>query len=74
MSDGSVEFHVTSRGGDEPTATFALCHERFSLDLIFGHLAGAHDIDVKVAEWPDGEPVIVDQTLQPDDFGSLNRT
>jgi hypothetical protein len=23
-------------------------------------------------EWPDGEPVIVDHTLKPDDFGSTD--
>lgn len=66
-----VRFNIESRGDvDEPTATCALCGERFPLDLILGHLTGAHDLDVEIETWPDGSPVIVDSTLQPDDFAS----
>jgi len=34
------------------------------------HLLEMHNIDVSeaVTKWPDGEPVIVDHTLEPEDF------
>lgn len=65
-----VRFNIVSRDADEPTATCALCGERFPVDLILGHLAGAHELDIEVETWPDGSPVIVDSTLEPDDFAS----
>lgn len=64
-----VNFNIVSRGDvDEPMATCALCGERFPLELILGHVAGAHDLDIEIEEWPDGSPVIIDSTLEPDDF------
>jgi hypothetical protein len=38
------------------------------VELLRGHLRGAHDVDIELAEWPDGEPVVIDTTLEPDDF------
>lgn len=67
-SVADVRFNIVSRDADEPTAICAICHERVPVELILGHLAGAHDLDVEVETWPDGSPVIVDSTLQPDDF------
>jgi hypothetical protein len=39
--------------------------------LIVDHLHDAHGIDTEVERWPDGEPVIVDMTLDPRDFDVL---
>lgn len=41
---------------------------RIPLDELVGHLRGAHDVDMEIATWPDGETVIVDNTLEPEDF------
>ena len=70
----NAEFHITGRhDGPKATATCALCRERFPLEDIMGHIRGAHDLDIEVAEWPDGGPVIIDQTLEPDSFGGDSR-
>lgn len=66
----SVHFNITSRDAEEGRAQCALCREWFPLEDIMGHVRGAHDLDVEVETWPDGSPVIVDQTLEPDDFAS----
>lgn len=52
---------------------FAWCNvcappTQHTLDTILDHLQDAHDIDATPAEWPDGEVVIVDNTLTPEDF------
>ena len=52
----------------EWTSTCAICGATFHPSMLLGHLRGAHDMDVEIAEWPDGAPVIVDLTLEPDDF------
>ena len=57
-----------SDGTREPTGVCALCGETVPADMLLGHLRGAHELDVEIAEWPDGRPVIVDETLTPDDF------
>lgn len=51
--------------------TCGLCNRRFFADTILEHLLLAHDVEPKtleVATWPDGEPAIIDATLEPDDF------
>ena len=45
-----------------------LCQEEVELEAIVGHLRGAHGFDIDVEEWPDGSPVVVDDTLEPADF------
>lgn len=50
------------------TAWCALCGQNIEAENIMGHLRGFHDLDVEIEEWPDGEPVIVDKTLEPEDF------
>lgn len=44
------------------TAVCAICQARVSVDAIFGHLRGAHDLDVEPETWPDGELGPVDRT------------
>jgi len=39
-------------------------------DLLL-HLRVAHDLEEDIALWPDGKPVIVDHTLEPADFESV---
>jgi hypothetical protein len=72
-----INFNIVCRGGvDEPTAICAVCvtegaaedDARFPLEEILGHLAGAHGLDIEIQCWPDGNPVVVDLTLEPDDF------
>lgn len=41
------------------------------LDQLVVHVRDQHDPDCEIVTWPDGQPVIVDHTLDPDDF---NRT
>ncbi len=54
----------------DPTtfATCALCGERIEAGEILVHLAIEHDLEEGVQEWPDGSPVVIDQTLTPEDF------
>lgn len=35
---------------------------------IVEHLDKVHGITGGIAEWPDGEPVVIDRTLEPGDF------
>lgn len=51
-----------------PVATCALCERRFAVENIWEHLRIVHGVEGEIAEWPDGEPVIIDTTLEPDDF------
>jgi hypothetical protein len=50
--------------------TCNLCGEVFDGTTIWGHLAGAHAIDAgaEMLRWPDGEPVVIDTTLEPGHF------
>lgn len=41
---------------------------RLPLDALWEHLRIVHDLDAEFAEWPDGSPVIIDSTLEPEDF------
>jgi hypothetical protein len=67
-----AEWRITGRSDDldDARVTCAVCGEQGPLEWIFGHLRGAHDMDVEIDTWPDGEPVIVDTTLEPEDFGT----
>ena len=44
-----------------------LCGYLFRLDDIEDHLITAHDVE-PLDRWPDGQPVIIDSTLEPADF------
>jgi hypothetical protein len=35
---------------------------------LLDHLRKVHGMDVKLETWPDGSPVVVDHTLEPEDF------
>lgn len=48
--------------------TCALCGAKVTADELLEHLRDVHDRDAEPATWPDGSIVIIDQTLQPDDF------
>lgn len=50
-------------------ATCALCNDEILDDEVLDHLRLFHDVDTEPARWPDGDVVIVDQTLKPEDFG-----
>jgi hypothetical protein len=50
------------------TATCRLCGQVMPVELLLGHLRGAHDVDIELATWADGEPVVIDRTLEPADF------
>jgi hypothetical protein len=52
-------------------ATCGICNDDFSDDEIMTHLSDYHDVDTRPVTWPDGEPVIVDHTLDPEDFESV---
>jgi hypothetical protein len=56
----------------EPGAFCALCDppRRVGAEHLFEHLRVVHGEEPKLATWPDGELVIVDETLQPDDFNA----
>jgi hypothetical protein len=53
-----------------------LCGERLGLGEVIRHLKEQHPVEFEFANegkdgfdtWPDGEPVIIDETLEPDDF------
>jgi hypothetical protein len=45
-----------------------LCLEWLPLEEIMGHVRGAHGLDVDIETWPDGAPVVIDRTLEPDSF------
>lgn len=50
------------------TAICAMCepNETIALEHLLSHLWFTHGM--KPEEWPDGEPVVEDTTLEPDDF------
>lgn len=51
------------------SARCALCDEAMPPESLLEHLAQRHDFDVAgVRAWPDGEPMVVDETLEPEDF------
>lgn len=51
------------------TATCDLCGDSIeSVGLLLDHLSGEHGVTEPVATWPDGDPVVVDTTLDPGDF------
>lgn len=52
----------------ELTGTCAMCGERVSVEELLEHIRGAHDLDAEIATWPDGRMVVIDETLEPDDF------
>lgn len=53
---------------DSPVAYCNLCGARVLVVEILVHLRVEHDVDAEIEEWPDGEPVIIDTTLEPEDF------
>lgn len=53
--------------------TCSLCQEaglpaRIHIDELVEHLYSVHGTTVDILTWPDGEPVVFDRTLEPDDF------
>lgn len=59
-----------SGDGEIVTCFCNLCeppHRILIADLV-EHLAVVHGYEADVSTWPDGSPVIVDKTLEPDDF------
>lgn len=50
------------------SGTCGLCGERIPAEDVIVHLQVWHDVDVSVEEWPDGSAVIIDRSLEPDDF------
>jgi len=64
-----------SAGQSERSRTVAsgtcnLCGERLPLEQVIEHLRVMHPDDYGdgPATWPDGEPVVIDTTLAPEDF------
>jgi hypothetical protein len=53
--------------GEHP-GTCGICGERVDAADVLRHLHVEHGIDPDIAEWPDGQPVVIDHTLTPDDF------
>jgi len=47
-----------------------LCWAQVSVDEIEAHLREQHDLEVEIMRWADGRPVIVDKTLEPEDFAA----
>lgn len=54
------------------TAYCNLCTppRRLQLDVLLEHMRVVHSQHIEIEVWPDGEPVIVDLTLEPEDFAS----
>ena len=50
------------------TWTCGLCREQFTDVNPIDHLRIMHAVDVTPETWPDGEVVIHDTTLEPEDF------
>lgn len=44
------------------------CRNRVPIEMIFIHLREIHDVTPEIECWPDGNPVVIDHTLQPEDF------
>jgi hypothetical protein len=60
-----------SCGYSGPQSHCHLCHTTgLTTPELLAHMADAHDVDLAVSaeRWPDGEPVVLDATLQPEDF------
>lgn len=53
---------------DGPVGICGMCGNRIALEYLLHHLAVVHDIHEAITTWPDGSPVIVDETLEPKDF------
>lgn len=54
-----------------PTVSCGLCPvDGLTLGEMVTHLHDAHGVDLgaDLERWPDGEPVVVDATLEPEDF------
>jgi hypothetical protein len=54
-----------------PESHCHLCHTTgLTTAELLAHLGTEHDVDLAVSaeRWPDGELVVVDTTLQPEDF------
>lgn len=41
---------------------------RVSVEALLEHFRIVHDLDAEPERWPDGELVVIDSTLEPDDF------
>lgn len=53
-----------------PKAMCELCQEWVPLREVLQHLHRFHPEHYEGMDtWPDGEPVIIDMTLKPEDFG-----
>lgn len=57
----------------EPSGEMGWCNlcvppQRLPIEEILMHLRVEHDLDAEIATWPDGQFVIVDETLEPSDF------
>jgi hypothetical protein len=48
--------------------TCEVCKEKMDASEILDHLWLMHDINVEPERWEDGEVVIIDTTLEPEDF------
>lgn len=52
-------------------ATCSLCGARYPDQDMLSHIEAAHPAlaaDATLERWPDGTPVIIDNTLKPEDF------
>lgn len=58
--------------GDRDTCFCNLCEppRRLATEAIWEHLRLVHDFAGEPMTWPDGEWVIVDNTLEPKDFAA----
>lgn len=47
-----------------------LCDGDFTMEEedVFLHMRIEHDLDLEPETWPDGQLVVVDETLEPEDF------
>jgi len=52
----------------EPIGICGLCGAEVHATMLMGHLRGAHGIEDDIQTWPDGQPVVIDLTLEPVDF------
>ena len=59
-----------SEGEPEHVGLCGLCDppRRIAAAELIEHLRSAHGVPVVIELWPDGEPVVVDRTLEPEDF------
>lgn len=54
--------------------TCSLCGGRYPDTGLVDHLESQHPAlvaDATLERWPDGTPVVIDNTLEPEDFGSV---